>query len=224
MIIITITMIIFITINATITTTYYYHYHILVIIIPLHSTCFQRAFKRIGQVCAGHVSARHCGSLGPHHRLYQWLRVSPKREQFALTWCVNQGFLSTELSGLISKVLTLTHHFCSQFGFSQIVTPISAFGHTKQRRIPTLFARYVLYFLPPMGDGTLLSAERPYVVACNYVTRFCVADNGGLLETLVIMAVLQCKIETYSILWGAKTPPSNSHNRDWYFFWVGDPY
>ena len=51
-----------------------------------------------------------------------------------------------------------------------------------------------------MGDGTLLSAERPYVVACNYVTRFCVADNGGLLETLVIMAVLQYKIETYSIL------------------------
>lgn len=27
---------------------------------------------------------------------------------------------------------------------------------------------YVLYFLPPMGDGTLLSAERPYVVACAY--------------------------------------------------------
>lgn len=27
---------------------------------------------------------------------------------------------------------------------------------------------YVMYFLPPMGDGTLLSAERPYVVACAY--------------------------------------------------------
>ena len=29
-------------------------------------------------------------------------------------------------------------------------------------------ARYVLYFLPPMGDGTVLSSDRPYVVACEY--------------------------------------------------------
>lgn len=27
---------------------------------------------------------------------------------------------------------------------------------------------YVLYFLPPMGDGTLLSSDRPYVVPCAY--------------------------------------------------------
>merc|ERR1712126_164599 len=27
---------------------------------------------------------------------------------------------------------------------------------------------YVLYFLPPMGDGTLLPADRPYVVPCAY--------------------------------------------------------
>lgn len=31
---------------------------------------------------------------------------------------------------------------------------------------------YVLYFLPPMGDGTLLPSERPYIVACAY-------DSGG---------------------------------------------
>lgn len=31
---------------------------------------------------------------------------------------------------------------------------------------------YVLYFLPPMGDGTVLSSDRPYVVACEY-------DQGG---------------------------------------------
>jgi len=27
---------------------------------------------------------------------------------------------------------------------------------------------YVLYFLPPMGDGTLLPSERPYIVPCAY--------------------------------------------------------
>jgi len=27
---------------------------------------------------------------------------------------------------------------------------------------------YVLYFLPPMGDGTLLASDRPYVVPCAY--------------------------------------------------------
>merc|ERR1719352_1901926 len=27
---------------------------------------------------------------------------------------------------------------------------------------------YVLYFLPPMGDGSLLPSERPYVVPCAY--------------------------------------------------------
>lgn len=27
---------------------------------------------------------------------------------------------------------------------------------------------YVLYFLPPMGDGTLLAADRPYIVPCAY--------------------------------------------------------
>jgi len=35
---------------------------------------------------------------------------------------------------------------------------------------------YVLYFLPPMGDGTLLPNERPYVVACAYDTGDGYAD------------------------------------------------
>lgn len=41
--------------------------------------------------------------------------------------------------------------------------------------------RYVLYFLPPMGDGTLLSAERPYVVACAYATWLKTSSPKGLL-------------------------------------------
>lgn len=44
---------------------------------------------------------------------------------------------------------------------------------------------YVLYFLPPMGDGTLLSAERPYVVACAYATCLCLRLRGCVLRKAV---------------------------------------
>ncbi|CAE8727124.1 unnamed protein product, partial [Polarella glacialis] len=36
---------------------------------------------------------------------------------------------------------------------------------------------YVLYFLPPMGDGTLLAADRPYVVPCAYDQH----EGGGAI-------------------------------------------
>lgn len=37
---------------------------------------------------------------------------------------------------------------------------------------------YVLYYLPPMGDGTLLPADRPYIVPCAY-DAFSYADSSA---------------------------------------------
>lgn len=61
------------------------------------------------------------------------------------------------------------------------------FGHTAS------FAAgftYVLYFLPPMGDGTLLSSDRPYVVPCAYNVHDGEAATGEVPECIRLFSQL----------------------------------
>jgi len=64
------------------------------------------------------------------------------------------------------RLIFVGFHIVMEFirGFSQ-KDAAGLFAHTASF---TAGFTYVLYFLPPMGDGTLLAADRPYIVACAY--------------------------------------------------------
>lgn len=70
---------------------------------------------------------------------------------------------------------------------------------------------YVLYFLPPMGDGTLLASDRPYIVPCAYdVTAGQYAENS----------VPEC-IRLFSQLYEYQVPNVRRNVLQMAFFCVG---